>query len=68
VNASLHSSSSMLGGGRCVCCEQQLVWLELLKGMQPYGAGTKAARARARSARTAGEQQARYWTPCPVQR
>jgi hypothetical protein len=49
ATASLHSSSSsMPAGGRCVSCGQQLVWLDLLKGMQPYGAGTAEAKARAK--------------------
>jgi hypothetical protein len=48
ANASLRSSSSMPAGGRCVCCKQQLVWLDLLKGMTPYGAGAAEAKARAK--------------------
>jgi hypothetical protein len=34
--------------GRCVCCGQQLSWLQLLEGMQPFGAGTAEAKARAK--------------------
>jgi hypothetical protein len=48
ATASLHNSSSMPAGGRCVSCGQQLVWLDLLQGMQPYGAGTAEAKARAK--------------------
>jgi hypothetical protein len=42
------SSSSMPVCGRCVCCGQQLSWLQLLEGMQPFGAGTAEAKARAK--------------------